>query len=271
MSGVHSATNLDRYVPGASVIHRADPVVKLLATLGFIVVVATVPPGAWAAFAMLYGVVWTAVLLSGIGPLRILRRSMLVLPFILLPLPSMFTKPGEPLFDVPLGVFTLTATDSGAVFVASVMLKSWASVTAAALYTATTPFLTTLETLRTLRVPAVLVAIVSFMYRYLFLLVDEAERLIRARAARCGVPMESAGRTGGGIRWRAGVAGGMAGSLFVRTYERSERVYFAMLARGFDGSLPAPRRTPSRLPSLAVGAGALSLLVLLGTAARMMV
>ena len=79
-----------------------------------------------------------------------------------------------------------------------------------------------------------LVSIVAFMYRYVFVLVDEAQRLLRARAARsAGV---GAG-TGGTIAWRARVSGGMAGSLFLRTYERSERIYLAMLARGFDGEV----------------------------------
>jgi cobalt/nickel transport system permease protein len=74
------------------------------------------------------------------------------------------------------------------------------------------------------------VATISFMYRYLFVLVDEAMRLQTAREAR------SVG-TGRNVVWRARVLGGMIGSLFIRSYERSERIYAAMLARGFAGEV----------------------------------
>jgi cobalt/nickel transport system permease protein len=66
------------------------------------------------------------------------------------------------------------------------------------------------------------------MYRYMFELVDEATRLLRARVAR------SVG-SGRSVTWRARVAGQMVGQLFLRSYERSDRVYQAMLARGMDG------------------------------------
>ena len=93
----------------------------------------------------------------------------------------------------------------------------------AILLTATTPFPDLLHALRHLRVPPVLVAIIAFMYRYLFVLADEAERLLRARAAR------SAGLPGGGGRRVDRLAGArrrhMAGQLFLRSYERSDRVY----------------------------------------------
>jgi cobalt/nickel transport system permease protein len=73
------------------------------------------------------------------------------------------------------------------------------------------------------------------MYRYLFVLVDEVTRLLRARAARSAqLPGRKGGRT---LAWRAGVAGGMAGQLFIRSLERSDRVYQAMLARGYQGTL----------------------------------
>ncbi len=62
---------------------------------------------------------------------------------------------------------------------------------------------------------------ISFMYRYLAVLSDEASRLVRARASRSA---DLTGHGGGSIRWRAGVVGGMVGSLFIRSYERSERV-----------------------------------------------
>ena len=124
------------------------------------------------------------------------------------------------------------------------------SVTAAALLTATTPFPEVIRALRSVGVPAVLVSIVAFMYRYVFVLVDEAQRLLRARAARsAGV---GAG-TGGTVAWRARVTGGMAGSLFIRSYERSERIYDAMVARGYDGDVRTLRSPTLRRTDVMVG------------------
>jgi cobalt/nickel transport system permease protein len=105
----------------------------------------------------------------------------------------------------------------------------------AILLTATTPFPDILHALRHLRVPGILVSIIAFMYRYLFVLVDEVARLLRARTARSArLPGQ---KSGGTVSWRAAVAGHMAGQLFVRSLERSDRVYQAMVARGYRGTL----------------------------------
>ncbi|MEX0762211.1 MAG: cobalt ECF transporter T component CbiQ [Dehalococcoidia bacterium] len=236
-----NASILDRYIPGQSAVHTADARIKLVITLSFIAALSSFPPGSWGGLAIMGCLVWAAALLSGVGPLRVLRRSFIALPFAAVAVPSMFSRPGDELFALPLGFATLTATDDGLLFVVSILLKSWMSVTAAALLTATTPFTEIIHALRALRVPSVLVAIFTFMYRYLFVLVEEAQRLLRARSARSAA---SGTRAGGPMTWRAKVAGGMAGSLFIRTFDRSERVYMAMLARGFDGEirLPSTRR-----------------------------
>jgi cobalt/nickel transport system permease protein len=78
------------------------------------------------------------------------------------------------------------------------------------------------------------VTIIGFMYRYLFVLADESIRLLRARAARSA---HGPGRSGGGLVWRGRVAGGMVGNLMLRAFERSERVYDAMVARGYKGEV----------------------------------
>jgi len=81
------------------------------------------------------------------------------------------------------------------------------------------------------------------MWRYLFVLVDEAMRLNRARASRSGEAAGAGGKSGGTFAWRARVTGGMVGNLFVRSFDRSDRIYVSMLSRGYDGevrSLPQP-------------------------------
>jgi cobalt/nickel transport system permease protein len=146
----------------------------------------------------------------------------------------------------------------------TIALKSWVSVQAALLLSFTTPFPDLVEALRRLRVPRLLVAIIGFMYRYLAVLSGEAGRLNRARLSRSAVV---AGRGGGSLRWRAGVVGGMAGSLFIRSYERSERVYAAMQARGFDGefrSMGGRTLTATDWTAFVVVAAAILLFLLAG-------
>lgn len=239
---------------------------KLIMALGFIFAVATLPPGKWAAFGAMQVLVWLAAGVSRVGLPRVLLRSLVALPFILIALPSMFTRPGVPIFDLNLIFFTATATLEGLEFFVSVLMKSWTSVTAACILTATTPPMRLLEALRALRLPAILVSIVMLMYRYLFVLVEEAQRMMRARAARSAA---IGANSGGTLVWRAKSAGGMAGSLFIRTLDRSERIYLAMLARGYDGSIRRQDAPPVSRRELMALAAALSLCAAIAIAARL--
>jgi cobalt/nickel transport system permease protein len=146
-----------------------------------------------------------------------------------------FATPGETIAVWHIAWLELTVTDAGLVRLTSLMLRTWLSVQMAILLTASTTFPDLTHALRHLRVPAVLVAIISFMYRYLFVLVDEAQRLLRARAARSAALAGQ--KAGGSILWRAKVAGGMAGQLFIRSLDRADSVYMAMVARGYRGQL----------------------------------
>ena len=179
-------------------------------------------------------------------------------------LPLVFTRPGDPLGTITLGPLVLTVSGQGLREFATIALKSWVSVQAALLLSFTTPFPDLVESLRRLRVPRLLVAIIGFMYRYLAVLTGEAGRLNRARQSRSAVVE---GRGGGSLRWRAGVVGGMVGSLFLRSYERSERVYAAMQARGFDGefrSMGGRALTATDWTAFAIVAAAIVALVLAG-------
>ncbi len=182
---------------------------------------------------------WSARL----GPLRTARSAFFALPFMLAALPLVFTRGAPYLGVLEVGPLTLQISEPGLVWFTSIAFKSWVSVQAALLLAFTTPFHDLVDGLRALRLPRIMVAIISFMYRYLGVIGDEVGRMNRARAARSAVGPD--GRGGGGLRWRARVTGSMVGSLFLRSYERSERVYAAMQARGFDGELrylatPAP-------------------------------
>ena len=238
-----------------------------MAALAFIFATTSVPPGKWPAFGIMVGLVWVAAALSGVGLGRVFVRSLIALPFIMIALPTVFTKPGDPLFDVSFGLFTLTATVDGMEFFASVLIKSWASVTAAVVLTSTTPAFQLLAALRALKIPQILVVVVMLMYRYLFVLVDEAQRMMRSRAARSA----RIGRgSGGSLVWRAQSAGGMAGSLFIRTMDRTERIYMAMLARGYDGTIRQRETLPVSGYAIAATGLALALFASVAVSARVL-
>jgi cobalt/nickel transport system permease protein len=185
------------------------------------------------------GVAWLALtfasLLAGFGALKLSRGAFVALPFLLAAVPLIFLRAGDPLGTVQLGPVALTISGEGLRQFTTIALKSWLSVQVALLLTFTTPFHDLVDALRRLRLPLVMVAIISFMYRYLAVLGEEGARMLRARAARSAA---GAGRrSGGSIAWRARTTGGMVGALFLRSYERSERIYAAMQARGFEGTL----------------------------------
>lgn len=222
---------LDRYHKGTSLIHRLDPRLKLIATLAFVLAVTTTPPHAWLVFVLLAILALGAILIAQIPLVEGLKRSSIALPFALMVAISLpFTQGGEVVWSWQILGWTLTITDEGLLLFTSVVVKAWLSVLLTGLLVATTPFPDLLKAMRSLHVPAILTATISFMYRYLFVLVDEVMRLKTAREARS----VGSGRT---VWWRAQVLGSMIGSLFIRSYERSERIYAAMLSRGFAGEI----------------------------------
>jgi cobalt/nickel transport system permease protein len=225
---------LDLYQEEDSLIHRQDPRVKLVITLAVIVAVTALPRGAWVSYLLCLLCVAIVGGLSRVRPQLILKRSLVAIPFALAALTLIFTIDGMPLATLRLGDWSLSLTREGLVAFVSILIKAWLSVLAATLLVTTTTFPSLVAAIRWLRVPKVIVSVVSFMYRYIFVIADEALRLFRAREARSANPE---GKPAGSIRWRATVLGGMIGSLFIRSYERSERIYAAMLSRGFDGEI----------------------------------
>lgn len=258
---------LDPYQGGRSLVHRLDARVKLVLVVAFILTAALTPVAAWPVYVLLAALAAAVEILSELGLGFYLKRALLAVPFVLAALPVMFTIPGPALLHLPFG---LALTAPGLERFASVALKSWISVQAAILLASTTPFPDILMAMRALRLPRLLVAIIGLMWRYLFVMVDETLRLIRARLARSGEGPQAAGaarRAGGSVFWRARVTGGMAGSLFLRSLERSDRIYNAMLARGYDGevrSMAQPVVSPAAWITLFFGLALLGGLLAFG-------
>lgn len=226
---------IDQYRDGTSPVHRLDARVKLVLTIVYILVASLMPVGAWPAYALLFAFAVAVALASGLGLSMVQRRALVAIPFALAAITVIFSTPGPVLFSISVGSWQLQATVPGMERFVSILLKSWLSVQMAVILAATTPFTDLMAAMRALRFPRILVAIISFMWRYIFVLVDEAMRLSRARDARSAV--RPGLKSGGRISWRAKVVGGMAGNLFLRSYTRSERIYQAMTARGYQGEL----------------------------------
>ena len=229
------------YVAGDSPVHRLEPHTKLVAVLAFALVVVATPVHAvwaWSAYAAFLALLLVVAAVAGIGPRRLLRGLVVEVPFVLFALLLPFVSRG-PRVDV-LG---LSLSQSGLVAGGSILAKATLSVLAASLLAATTDPRALLRGLERLRLPSVLVQILSFMIRYVDVVTGELGRMRVARESR-----GFRGRHLGALK----VLGPAAGSLFIRSYERGERVHLAMLSRGYTGRLPAGPAAAVPLRSWAV-------------------
>ena len=245
---------LDPYQPNASPVHRTEASTKLAAVFAFLIILNLTPILAWPAFVADLVALVAVARMARLSFGSVARRSMLAAPFVLMAAAGMpFVQQGEPLFAIPVFSWRLTVTDVGLLRLLNVVCKSWLSVLAVILLSLTTHFIEIVKAMHKLGVPRVLAAVIMLMYRYIYVLVGEATRLVRAREARtAGVIGERKSRS---IVWRAQVTGHMIGTLFLRTYERSERIYGAMLARGYAGEMRT-LRPPALTPLHALTAGA---------------
>ena len=258
---------LDPYRPRLSPIHVFEARLKLVLVLIFIFTNTLLPMKAWPIYILMFSLVLAGEILSEMGVGYVLKRSILALPFALAALPLLFTLPGSSLFNFTVGTWELSISQAGLERFVGIALKSWISLQAAILLASTTTFPDLLFAMRAIRIPRLLVSVFGLMWRYLFVLVDEALRLMRARTARSGQSDQPGLKSGGSLAWRARVTGGMAGNLFLRGLERSDRIYMAMVSRGYDGevrSLPMPRISPMDWLVLVLGLILMGLLLTLG-------
>ena len=198
---------LERWSRGASFLHRRDARAKILALLAFLIVVATTS----LALELLAGF-YFLLLLAGVIAARLpvgglLRRAAVVLPFSLT-FAALRWFSGEPRHA------------------AALIEKSYLSALAALLLVSTTPLPQLLRGLEMLGVPGFLLMVAQFLYRYLFVIVEQAHRMRLAGLCRGGLKRRS-----GGFR----AAAGALGVLFARSYERAGSIHRSMVSRGFQG------------------------------------
>lgn len=204
---MHQLT-LDRWSRQTSWLHRRDARAKILAVFAFLILISSAPVAApWMYLAS--AVVLAAVIVS----VRLPLASMLLRAAIVIPLSLTFAA--------------LVALGGELAKAVALVARAYLSAMAALLLVGTTPLPKLLDGLRRLGVPKMIVLTAQFLYRYLFVLAEQAQHMRIAAASRSG------GRTSRPVS--LGRAAGSVAILFARSYGRAEGIFRAMLARGFEG------------------------------------
>lgn len=234
---------IDRWSRGSSPLHQCDPRAKLAALLVFLVTLSTTPSAAQAVFA-------------GYAVLLIIAASRAQLPLLGLAGRAAVVVP----FSATFALLTWWSGDS--LRALALVEKSFLSGLAALLLVGTTPLTGWTAALESWRAPRMLILVIQFVYRYLFVIAEQAERMRWAALCRQG----SRQRSGRGS-FHFSAAAGLVGVLFARSWQRADGIYHAMLARGFRGrfvpAAPAPFRASDAVFLGACLAGCLVIRVLL--------
>jgi cobalt/nickel transport system permease protein len=218
---------LDKYSQLNSAIHKMDARAKIVMFFSLVIIAVSTPAADYYAFAVYLGILLFLLLLSRLPWTHVLKRSLIVVPFVLMVaifIPFLKT-------DAVGGGYNLVGLNmskSGLLVLWNVVVKSYISVVSLIILSSSTQFRDLMRGFERLRVPSIFIAISSFMYRYLFIVTDEALRMKIARDSR-----NFSGKWIGDTK----VIGHMIATLFLRSYERGERVYMAMASRGYDGTI----------------------------------
>ena len=214
--------SLDALAYRRSAIHALDPRAKLITTLIFIVTVVSFHKYTLSGLLPFFVFPLYLLIRADLPVAQVLKKLLIALPF------AFFIGIFNPFFDqaplLQLGPLTITG---GWVSFFSILLRFTLTVTAALTLIATTSFTGICMAMEKLGCPRVFALQLLFLYRYLFVLIDEATRLIRARSLRT---FHGRGR---GIK----VFGSLLGQLLLRSIERAQRIHLAMSCRGFDGDI----------------------------------
>ena len=209
---------------GHSWVHRLPAHVKLVALVVFMLTVVATPREWFPVFGAYLMLLLALVAVSGVPPAYLAKRMVVEVPFVLFAVLLPFVATGP-----QVEVLGLSVSESGLLGAWGLLAKGTLGVLASLLLAATTEPRALLVGLERLRMPAQLVQIMGFMIRYLDVVTDELWRMHVARESR-------GFRARDPRQWP--VVARSAGVLFIRSYERGERVHLAMLSRGYDGRLP---------------------------------
>jgi len=197
-------------------VSRIDPRVRLVATVAYVVAVVLIPPGVWQGLVAAGLILAFVVGWAGVEPGVLVRRWLGFAP--LVGFLALMVAPGHPARG-ELGMLGVAA---------AILAKNSLALGAMTVLVEVTPFTAILAAMGRLGVPAILVATLRFMERQGQILGDELARMVQARRCRT---------FGRGGRLGFGILAGLIAMLFLRSFERGERVHAAMLARGWDGTV----------------------------------
>jgi cobalt/nickel transport system permease protein len=212
------------YRAGTSPLHRLAPECKLAATVLFVFAVVSTPREQLWAYGLHAGIIVVVARVASVPLGYLVRRLVVEVPFVAFAFLLPIVGRGERTHV--LGVSLSVAGLWGAW---NILAKGTLGVAASVLLASTTPVQAVLKGMERLRVPKVLVAICGFMIRYADVINGEMQRMRVARESRGHNPRWI---------WQARAVASSAGALFIRSYERGERVYLAMASRGYTGQLP---------------------------------
>lgn len=220
---------LDKESEIESPIRALNPKTKVISLLTIVVIVVSTSHTAKTTFLLYTAMALFLILMSNIPITVFLKRLLIIAPFVLIAIvavPFMGENPKDVSYS--LGLFDITVSERGLQVVFNVAVKSSLSVLFLTLLISSTPFRHLIRGLKELRIPSLITDSLLFMYQYIFILIDEGEKITRARDARC---------YGGRWIWHAHIIGYIIGALFIRSFERGERIYLAMKARGYDSEV----------------------------------
>jgi cobalt/nickel transport system permease protein len=221
---------LDHHSGIESPIHHLDARAKILVFFTLILVSVSCPPNSFLVFGLLTLTLIGVALLARLPLGHLTKKILVILPFIFLVTISIpFMKKDAVGGGYSLGLGGLSVSQSGLWILWNVVVKSCLGVFSIILLSSTTSFPKLIKGMEKLGSPRIFTILISFMYRYSFILIDELYRMKRARDSRS---------FGGRWLWHSKVIGHMIGWLFLRSFHRGERVYLAMLSRGYNGTMP---------------------------------
>jgi cobalt/nickel transport system permease protein len=229
---------LDHHSGIESPIHHLDARAKVIVFFTFILVGVSSPPSAFLLLGLLAVGLVSIALYARLPLCHLLKKVVIVLPFLFFVALSIpFMKKDGVGEGYRLGFGGLSVSQSGLWIFWNVLVKASLGIFSMILLYSTTSFPKLIRGMDKLYFPKVFTVLFSFMYRYSFILVDEIQRMKRARDSRC---------FGGQWLWQTKTVGHMIGTLFVRSFHRGERVYLAMLSRGYNGAMPDNASAPEK-------------------------
>ncbi len=211
-------------VHGHSPLHTLAPQCKVAAALAFVLVVVATPREAVWAYGVYVALIIALTFVAEVPLPALLRRLTIEAPFLVFALALPFLARGE-----RIDVVGLSLSTEGLWGAWNIFIKATLGAAAMMLLASTTPITSILQGLQKLKTPPLIIAIAGFMIRYADVIASEMRRMKVGRESRGYDPR---------FLWHARALASSAGTLFIRSYERGERVFLAMMSRGYAGAMP---------------------------------